>query len=616
MGELKVRHIEKGDEIVEYTKQLVNDIEALERMLSKGLFETNIVRIGAEQEFCLVNDEWEPTKKALQVLEDLQDDHFTTELALYNLEANLDPLTLTGDCFSKMHKKLDELMGKAETAAKAQGLKIILTGILPTISTKHLQLDYMTPPARYKALNNAVKRIRKNDIELHIRGADELNLHHNSILYESCNTSFQAHLQINPNDFADTYNWAQAIAGPVLSICTNSPLVMGRELWEESRIALFSQSVDTRASSYLLNERESRVGFGNDWAKGTIADFYKNSIVRFRSLLTTDFESDSLCELESGKTPKLKALNLHNGTVYKWNRLCYGVTEDRPHARIECRYIPSGPSTADEIANMMFWTGVMRGRPRKFDEIHSKMDFKDAKSNFFNAARYGTAAQFYWEGKLVSSREMILDHLLPMAYRGLYSMKVESKDAEYYLSIIENRAKTMSGSRWIVNSYRKLRKSYKTSDALKLLVATMYQKQQKKYTGNTWQLPRGDEIKIEGERKKVGECMNAKTITAQENDSALLVLKMMEWNNIHHLPILDHDNNLSGLLTWTDIKKYFEQPEALDKSIAEIMKKKVITATEELPIEEARSRMTANSISCLPVVHGKKLVGIISSKDF
>ena len=144
---------------------------------------------------------------------------------------------------------------------------------------------------------------------------------------------------------------------------------------------------------------------------------------------------------------------LHNGTVYTWNRICYGITNGRPHIRIENRYIPSGPTTEDEIANMMLWVGVMIGRPKKFDAIHTKMDFNDVKSNFFCAARYGMAAQFYWDGQILSSQQLLLDHLLPMAFKGLYSMGVAPKDAEHYLKIIEKRIGTANGSRWMVKSF-------------------------------------------------------------------------------------------------------------------------------------------------------------------
>jgi len=514
-----------------------------------------------------------------------------------------------------MHGQLNSLLEKADVTAAKYKVRVLLTGILPTLRPPYLSMQYMTPMKRYKILNDAIKAIRKKDIELHIRGVDEINLHHDSIMYEGCNTSFQAHLQIDPDDFRDTYNWAQAIAGPILSICANSPMLMGRELWEETRIALFTQSVDTRASTFLLNEREPRVGFGNAWATGSAADFFKDSIIRFRSLMSADFESDSTSELEGGSIPKLKALALHNGTVYKWNRLCYGVTDGTPHLRLENRYLPSGPSTKDEIANLMFWVGVMRGRPREFDSLHKKMDFKDAKSNFFNAARYGMAAQFYWDNRLISSQELLLDHLLPMAYRGLYSTNVEPKDAEHYLSVIENRIRTQNGSRWIVNGYRKLRADHKVPDALKILTATMYQRQQKGYTVDAWQLPRGDEIKLPVPLRTVGDSMNTRTITAQESDSAELVLKMMQWNNIHHLPILNDHLNLSGLLTWTDVEHYMEDPDRMATGIRAIMRKELITATSDMLLEEAKKLMEANRIRCLPVVSDQKLVGILTSKD-
>ncbi len=615
MGELKVKKLKGSAEKADYINRLLNDIEALRLMFEKGMFENDTIRIGAEQEFCLVNREWEPSDKAMQVLEAINDDHFTTEIALYNLEVNLDPLVLSGDCFSRLHQKLDELLSKARAKAAEEDLKIILTGILPTIDSRHLKTSYMTPIKRYEILNRIICDLRGDVLELHIKGVDEINLHHDSILYEGCNTSFQGHLQLDPADFTNSYNWAQAIAGPILSICANSPLLMGRELWQESRIALFRQSVDTRASTSLPNERDARVGFGNNWAQGSIVDYYKDSVVNFRSWITGDLNIDSLEELHNGKTPKLKALQLHNGTVYKWNRLCYGITDGKPHVRIENRYLPAGPTTADEIANFMFWAGVMRGRSKKYDDIHEKLDFKDAKSNFYNAARYGTAAQFYWNGVLVPCKELLLDEFLPMAYRGLYSMKIKPEDAEKYLGIIENRVKGRNGARWMVESVRKLRQEHKTSDALRIVTASMYEHERKGYTIDAWQLARGYEHVSEEAEKVVLHHMNTKMITAQDSDSAALVLKMMEWKNIHHVPIMDSHFNLVGLLTWTDVEHYRDNSESLQISIKDIMRTKLITTTQDTKLRKAKEIMHEHQINCLPVVEGKKLVGIITTKD-
>ncbi|MBT8282466.1 MAG: CBS domain-containing protein, partial [Muriicola sp.] len=338
-------------------------------------------------------------------------------------------------------------------------------------------------------------------------------------------------------------------------------------------------------------------------------------VVNFRSLVSTDFDTDSLTQFHQGEIPKLKALALHNGTTYRWNRLCYGITDGKPHVRIENRYMPSGPTTDDEIANMMFWVGLMHGRPKALDNIHTKMDFKDAKSNFFSAARYGMSSQFYWEGKLISSKDLLLDHLLPMAFRGLYSMNIEPRDAEHYLSIIERRIKSQTGSRWMINAYRKLLRENKASEALKILVATMYERQEKRYAVDAWQLPRGDEYKIPNKDVSVGHRMNTRTITAQDIDSPELVLKMMLWNNIHHAPILDNNLNLAGLVSWVDVEHFQQHPEDRPESLRDIMKTDLITVTEDVPLSKAKSMMEENNIHCLPVVKDKKLVGIITSND-
>ncbi|WP_026808743.1 CBS domain-containing protein [Arenibacter latericius] len=615
MGQLQVEKLRNNPNKTKYVKQLLADITALQHILDKKMFEQSPIRIGAEQEFCLVDELWQPSNKAMEILASINDPHFTSELALYNLEINLDPIPLSGNCFSNMHSQLDDLLAIAKDASEKYATKIILCGILPTITKRHLDIEYMTPLSRYKILNEIVKETRNIDLEFHIKGVDELNIRHDSVLYEGCNTSFQTHLQIDPYDFEDAYNWSQAIAGPILSICTNSPMLFGRELWEETRIALFTQSMDTRASNFLLNESESRVNFGNKWANGTVVDYFKDSISGFRSLLFTNVATDSVKELKQVKTPKLKALSLHNGTVYTWNRICYGITNGKPHIRIENRYLPSGPTTEDEIANMMLWVGIMMGRPKEYNAIHTKMDFKDAKSNFFNAARYGMATQFYWDGKLIPSQKLLLDYLLPMAFKGLYSMGVLAKDVEHYLKIIEKRIASSNGSRWTILSYRKLRKDFKIPDALTLLTAKMHEGQQKGYSIDAWQLPRGDASLIDKDNRKVYHSMSVRTITAQDSDSVELVFKMMQWKNIHHVPILNDELDLVGLLTWTDLKAYLKNPDKFEGQLLDYMKTELITITEFDSIDLARELMRVEGINCLPVVHGKKLVGIITSKD-
>ncbi|MEH6536837.1 MAG: CBS domain-containing protein [Psychroserpens sp.] len=616
MGNLNVTQLSKKKDKANYIHHLTKDIEALEYMIDKNMIEKAPIRIGAEQEFCLVNDEFLPNNNALDILKAIDDDHFTTEIGNYNLEINLDPFELKDDCFSKLHQQLKDLLAKAKTEAEKHNTKIALTGILPTLSLKHISIDNMTPIQRYYVLNEAIKASRKQDFNIHIKGVDELNLLHDSVMLEGCNTSFQAHLQINPDDFIKSYNWAQAISGPILSVCANSPLLFGKELWSETRIALFTQSVDTRANSFLLNEKQSRVSFGNHWETGSISDIFKDNISRFRSLVTAEFEKDSLEMLQNGDTPKLKALCLHNGTVYRWNRLCYGVGDGKPHLRIENRYIPSGPTMKDEIANMMFWVGVMVGRPKSEDNIHETMDFKDAKSNFFTAARYGMTAQFNWKGKTISSERLILDELLPMAYRGLYKMRITPRDAENYLTVIENRVNIHNGSQWLKKSYRNLLKRKKPLEALQVLTANMYLKQEHDYPVSTWEVLDEEAHTTFDIDKKVVHVMNTDIFSVGKKDSLELVINIMKWKNIHHVPVINNKKDLIGLLSWEEIKTHIDEIEESTNSVQNFMKDELITITKEKSIVEAKQLMKTNNIHCLPVVKGRKLIGILTSNDF
>jgi len=420
MGSQAVKAIESLRERKEFLYHLLNDVKALEMMLSEDLFEKEVQRVGAEQEMCLVDKNFRPSCNALKVLDKINDAHYTTELALFNLEINLDPLELKNDCFSQIDKELSRLISLGDAVAnEIDETKIILTGILPTLRKRDMVFKNITPFQRYKVLNKILKDIRGDDFMLKIKGVDELIINHKSILFEACNTSFQVHLQIPVKEMVDKYNWAQAIAGPVLSISANSPLLLGRELWSETRIALFQQSVDLRNKSYLLREQKPRVSFGSSWIKKSIIELYQDDIVRYTPLLTTDLKEDAIAKLKKGEIPKLEAIGIHNGTIYRWNRMCYGQNDGVPHMRIENRYIPAGPTVKDEVANAMFWIGVMQGMPDKYKHLSESTPFNEVKGNFVNAARTGINTYFNWFGRGISARRLILEELLPIAREGL-----------------------------------------------------------------------------------------------------------------------------------------------------------------------------------------------------
>lgn len=598
----------------EFIRHLLQDIRSLEYMLENNLIESGISRIGAEQEFCLVNENWRPSKKSQEILLALNDKHFTTELARYNLEINLDPFELKDQCFTQAQNQLQELLGLAEEIANEFGNRTLLTGILPTISKTELGLEFMTPAPRYFAMNETIREHRGADFELRLRGVDELSIIHNSVLFEACNTSFQIHLQIEPDDFISSYNWSQAISGPVLGLATNSPLLLGRELWSETRIALFQQSIDTRNSSYALKDQQARVNFGKEWSKGSIVDIYKNDVAGHKVLLSPEIEEESMAMLKKGKIPKLSALCMNNSTIFRWNRPCYGVNDGVAHVRIENRYIPSGPSITDEIANFAFWVGLMKGRPAKYDDMPNAMDFREAKSNFIKAARTGKESVMHWEGKAISNRDLVEKELLPMAYDGLKRVGIDPESIEKHLGVIAERTASKTGSQWMVNNYRELRKDLKQDDALLALTKSIYEQQQSGKPVHEW----GGVSKMETHEaaKYVGHIMSTQLFTVSENDHADLATSIMNWKGIHHVPVEDASGNLCGLLTWTHMKRHQAKGyDTDDQLVSDIMTREVATVLPETKIEDAIRIMKRNEYGCLPVARENHLVGIITIND-
>ncbi|MGA8852722.1 MAG: CBS domain-containing protein [Christiangramia sp.] len=615
MGNLEVSVLSSKKDRAKYVHQLINDLQALDHLIKNDLIEKTPIRIGAEQEFCLVNNFFLPVNTSMDILEDLADIHFTTEIGKYNLELNLDPLELGSSCFSELHKNLNLYLDKVKKIAEDHQSRIVLTGILPTLRLRHISEEYMTSKKRYFALSEAIKKSRQQDFWIHIKGVDELNLLHDSLMLEACNTSFQMHLQINPDEFIDKYNWAQAIAGPVLSACVNSPILFGKELWAETRIALFNQSTDTRANSFVLNEKQARVSFGSHWETKGITDIFKDNISRFRSLLTSDFEYDSMSKIAENTVPDLKALNLHNGTVYRWNRVCYGVAKNKAHVRIECRYIPSGPSVSDEVANMVFWVGLMMGQPEEFKNIHEKEDFKNVRANFYKAGRTGLDSIFAWNKKQITAKELIIDELLPTSRKGLENSNISKADIDLYLGIIEKRLKSWNGAEWIVKSFRNLQLHKKPLEATQVLTSYIYENQMKDIPVGDWKILESDLSTHFQIQRIVKHNMNTNIYSVDANDSLELVINMMLWNNIHHMPVINSKKMIIGLLSWKDVEQYVENTDTQLLCVKDVMKKDLITTTQDQPLEEAIELMKTNKIGCLPVINRNKLIAILTKND-
>ncbi len=85
MGVQAVNQFTNPEARKKFTRMFLNDIRALEQMIDEGLIEAGIIRIGAEQELCLVDDQFQPKTNNLEILEAINDKHFVPEIAKFNI---------------------------------------------------------------------------------------------------------------------------------------------------------------------------------------------------------------------------------------------------------------------------------------------------------------------------------------------------------------------------------------------------------------------------------------------------------------------------------------------------------------------------------------------------
>ena len=619
MGQSDVKDAQSA-ELRAFMQAVLSDLQALERMIDEGQIESGVRRIGAEQEMFLVDRDWQVKNIAPTLLQGLGTDHFTKELAQFNLEANASPHELSASCLSDLHRELDQLVGEAAASADRNDAHVILCGILPTLTQDDLGLDSMTPSERYAALNRVMTELRGGEFQSYIKGLDELQVHHDNVMLEAANTSFQLHFQVGAEEFAKLYNLAQVVTGPVLAAAVNSPVLLQHRLWHETRVALFQQSLDIRSKAKLARGSRQRVSFGERWVESSVLEIFREDIARFRALLTTNLPEDPMAVLDRGEIPGLDALRLQNGTVYRWNRPCYGISNGKPHLRIENRVLPAGPTIVDEIANAAFYFGLMISLGEEHARIQDVFSFDHAAANFLGAARYGLDAQFRWiGGRAVPARTLILEELIPASRAGLLERGIDSGDVEQYLGIIEERVRSeKTGSRWALDSLAAM-PAGSPDERHRALVAAMAEGQKNGQPVHTWGLARlGARKDKRGSLRTVGRIMTRDVFTVHPEDVIDLAANLMEWEHIRRIPVEDDDGHLVGLLTQRGLLRLVtrKQTDAEPVAVREVMRLEPITVTPTTPTLEAIRLMREHRVGCLPVVDDGRLVGIVTEHDF
>ena len=614
-----------GKERHAFMRRLLQDVRALEELLTTDRVERGVRRIGAEQELFIVDSSFAPAPLASQILETLDEPLYEHELGLYNLEFSVDPVVFGGLALSAVEKQLCELLARGRDAAHTHQAHLLLTGILPTIEKSDLGLHNQTPNPRYKLLNDTLSELRGEDYEINIRGLDEMLLRHDDVMLESANTSFQVHFQVAPEEFARLYNIAQAVCGPVLAAATNSPLLFGKRLWRETRIALFQQSVDTRPSGRYFRELQPRVSFGSRWIEESILEIFREDIARFKVLFAVELDAEDPMEtIARGLCPNLGALRMHNSTIYRWNRPCYGVSPDgkMAHLRIENRVLPSGPTPLDEVANAAFWFGLMSGVLEEYGDITAHMEFDAARANFIHAAQNGLGAPMTWtDGKTQTAQKLILDRLLPLAREGLQESGVDASDIDRYMSVIRGRVTELkTGSDWTLQSFNKLKTRGSRTEVLSHITSTILKNQCQNVPVHQW--PDIEDIDRQGWRAnhlRVGQYMSRDLITLDKDEPVEFAASLMTWHHVHWLPVEDHEHQLVGLVTHDLLLRLFaegpSEEEIAEMLVSEVMLTDIVSIPPDTLTTDALRIMQEERLPCLPVVEKGKLVGLLTEQD-
>ncbi|MEJ2060653.1 MAG: glutamate--cysteine ligase [Gammaproteobacteria bacterium] len=432
-----------SQDFTRFADRLREETALLRTWLESERFRDRSLVGGFEIEAWLVDGRLRPAPRNPEFLEALNTPLATPELAKFNVEFNNQPRVLAGHALSDFHADLAALWQRAEACAGGLDLHLMLIGILPTLRESDLDKRHMSPMNRYRALNAQVLKHREGrPLRLEITGHEHLLCVHRDVMMESATTSFQIHLQVPAQQAHRYYNASIMASAPLVAVSANSPLLFGKDLWDETRIPVFEQSVELGGFDGAARGPVRRVGFGTGYVQHSIIECFQENLDHFPVLLPIKIDEPA---------DNLAHLRLHNGTIWRWNRPLVGFgAEGEPHIRIEQRVVPAGPTLTDSIANAAFFYGLCAALVDETETDQPDIDFAHAKDNFYGAARYSLDAQLTWlDGQRHTAAGLIAQTLLPLARRGLARLGLNDEDAGRWLDIIAERVETRQhGAAW------------------------------------------------------------------------------------------------------------------------------------------------------------------------
>jgi gamma-glutamyl:cysteine ligase YbdK (ATP-grasp superfamily) len=477
MGRNIVEKDYSADDYLRFNRKIHDQLDILKQVIAKPNFGQGEIYIGAELEIYLMDTQYQVSPVNLELLAMLNDDQFQSELNKYNIELNLLPVKAAGKPFSQLTQEILAKLSKLTAASSALATRPVAIGILPTLKEQHLSNDYMTDMGRYKLLARELTKLRGEPFHIKIDGDEPIDFHTSEVCAEGANTSFQVHLMTAKDKFSDTFNAAQLSLPMSLAISANSGIFLGNCAWDETRVALFKQSIDSRISDNNNWREPSRVTFGHGWVRKNSWELFSETVNLYQPIMPESFK-----EKKYTHHPELAELNFHMGTTWPWNRPIYSPSGNG-HVRIEFRALPAGPTALDMSANAAFTIGMAVGLSNNIEQYLSRIPFQFANYNFYRAAKNGLDATILWpqnyQNKPVEVPiKKVIDDMLLVANDGLSSLGVVCEERDKYLQIIQKRLSVgITGGSWAKSTLKHLRKSLPNEQACEKLLEIYYANQ-------------------------------------------------------------------------------------------------------------------------------------------
>ncbi|GAB1262477.1 glutamate--cysteine ligase [Aurantivibrio plasticivorans] len=457
-----------------FGKRVRDNLYVLERLLAKPNFGAGPTTFGAELELYLIDNNGHPLLLNQDIQNQLQDPQLTLELNRYNLEYNFSPYAISDNCLAKTEAEALSVLKRINECAQQWGGSAIPVGILPTLQAADTGYHVMTKTKRYEALTKQLSEIRGGPFTIDIQGSEHLNHSMQDVTLEGACTSFQIHLRVAPERFADTYNALQLVTPLALALGANSPILFGHRLWHESRIPLFKQSIDCRRPD-PAHPTPARVNYGHSWLRHGASELFAESIYLYQPILPLISTEDPLEIYNQGGVPSLHELRLQQGSVWLWNRPVFDPA-DEGHLRIEMRALPAGPTIVDMMANAALLIGLTEMQRIGINEKLPAIPFEYCIKNFHRAAEHGLNAELIWpdikQNKLTYRPVTeILKDLLPKLSEHLTAIGFLHADFDRLLGVIDERLQArQNGAQWQLNKLRQLEQQLSRPAALVAMI--------------------------------------------------------------------------------------------------------------------------------------------------